>query len=160
MKLVVVAVGHRVPDWVEAGFREYARRMPRELPLSLIELKPESRATVAHAGRARDRLVGAEGRRISAAVPARALRVALDERGLPWSTRELAGRLAEWQMHGRDAAFLIGGADGLPEDVKGSADAVWSLSALTLPHALVRIILAEQLYRASSILRNHPYHRD
>ena len=149
-----------MPDWVEAGFREYARRMPRELPLSLIELKPEPRTASTHAGRALDRLVGTEGRRISAAIPERSLRIALDERGRAWSTRELAKRLAEWQMEGRDGAFLIGGADGLPEEVKREADAVWSLSALTLPHALVRIILAEQLYRASSILRNHPYHRD
>ena len=149
-----------MPDWIEAGFREYARRMPRELPLSLVELKPEPRAVSTHAGRARERTIEAEGRRINAAIPERSLHVALDERGRAWTTRELAGRLAGWQMEGRDAAFLIGGADGLPDAVKEQADAVWSLSALTLPHGLVRVILAEQLYRASSILKNHPYHRD
>jgi len=154
MKLFVVAVGHRMPEWVDAAFAEYAARMPREMRVELIALKPAPRSSgAAHA-------IEAEGKRIRAAVPAGFTTVALDERGAPFATAELARRLARWRQSGRNIAFLVGGADGLAEDVKKSSDAVWSLSALTLPHGLARVVLAEQLYRAASILHNHPYHRE
>lgn len=154
MKLLVVAVGHRMPAWVDAGFTEYAARMPREMRVELIALKPAPRSS--GAGRA----IESEGKRILAAVPAGCTRIALDERGTNFTTAELARRLARWRESGRNVAFLVGGADGLAEDVKKSSNAVWSLTALTLPHGLARVVLAEQLYRAASILHNHPYHRE
>lgn len=157
MKLLVVAVGQRMPAWVDAGFEEYARRMPREASLKLIEVKPEPRSAQS---RDVERLLAGEGKRIAAAVPGNAYRIALDEHGRTCSTLELAERMAAWQMAGRDIAFLIGGPDGLSGSIKRAADLLWSLTPLTLPHGLVRIILAEQLYRACSVLRNHPYHRE
>lgn len=153
MRFLIVAVGHRMPVWVDAGFAEYAGRMPREMRVELIVLKPAPRG-----GGAR-RAIDAEGGRILTAVPAGSSSIALDERGTAFTTMELARRLARWRQSGRDIAFLIGGADGLAESVKKSSDAVWSLSPLTLPHGLARVMLAEQLYRAASILHNHPYHR-
>lgn len=154
MKLIVVAIGHRMPAWVEAGFGEYAGRMPREARIELIALKPAPR------GGPVQRVLGSEGERILAALPARCVKVALDERGLLFATRELSQRLGRWQAGGQDVAFLIGGADGLDAAVKRAASLVWSLSPLTLPHGLARVLLAEQLYRAVTILHNHPYHRD
>jgi len=156
MKLVIVAVGHRMPAWVDAGFGEYARRMPRDAPLALSAIKPEARG----AGIAGARLLAAEGKRILASVPRGSLKVVLDERGTLLATRELAHRFEQWRATGRDLAFIVGGADGLAEDLKRGADFKWSLTPLTLPHGLARIVLAEQLYRAVSILHNHPYHRD
>ena len=153
MKFLVVAVGHRMPAWVDAGFAEYAGRMPRETRVSLVEVKPALRAgPVARA-------LEAESKRITAALPAGCTRVALDERGTLLETMALARRVARWRESGRDVAFIVGGADGLAEEVKRSADFIWSLSPLTLPHGLARVMLAEQLYRAVSILQNHPYHR-
>lgn len=154
MRLFIVAVGHRMPAWVNAGFSEYAGRMPREMRMELIALKPAPRN-----GGAR-RAIEAEGERIAAALPRDCTTIALDERGAPMTTKELARQLARWRQSGRNVAFLIGGADGLAESVKKSSDAVWSLSPLTLPHGLARVVLAEQLYRAGSILHNHPYHRE
>lgn len=156
MKLLIVAVGHRMAAWVDAGFEEYAKRMPREAPLRLIEVKPEPRRE----GAPVQRLVEAEARRIRMAVPAGAYKVVLDERGRATTTRELAGRFTEWQQDGRDIAFVIGGPDGLSPDLRREADWLWSLTPLTLPHGLVRIMVAEQLYRACSLLKNHPYHRE
>jgi 23S rRNA (pseudouridine1915-N3)-methyltransferase len=147
-----------MPAWVDAGYEEYARRMPREMPLTLVEVKAEPRAEQESGGL--DRITDAEARRLKAALPKGALKVVLDERGKPFATRELATRIAGWQMEGRDVAFIVGGADGLSAAVKRDADVMWSLSPLTLPHGLVRVVLAEQLYRASTILRNHPYHRE
>jgi 23S rRNA (pseudouridine1915-N3)-methyltransferase len=157
VKLLVIAVGQRMPAWVDAGFEEYARRMPREANLKLLEVKPEPRS--ARQGDV-ERLLAAEGKRIAAAVPGNAYRVALDEHGRTCSTRELAERMAAWQMEGRDVAFVIGGPDGLLGSLKRDADLLWSLTPLTLPHGLARVIVAEQLYRAYSILQNHPYHRE
>ena len=154
MKFLVVAVGHRMPAWVNAGFAEYAGRMPREARIELAAVKPAAR------GAPRERLLEAEGRRILAAVPAGCIRVALDERGASLGTMDLVRRIERWRQEGRDVAFLVGGADGLAENVKKSADLAWSLSPLTLPHGLARVMLAEQLYRAVSILHNHPYHRE
>jgi 23S rRNA (pseudouridine1915-N3)-methyltransferase len=132
--------------------------MPRETPVKLREVKAEPRAEQ-ESGNV-ERITAAEARRIAAAVPKGALKVVLDERGKPWTTRELATHIEGWQMEGRDAAFIIGGADGLSDAIKRDAHVMWSLSALTLPHGLVRVVLAEQLYRAYTLLKNHPYHRE
>lgn len=154
VKFLVVAVGNRMPGWVDAGFAEYAGRMPREARVELTALKPAPR------GGPLRRVLDAEGERVLAAIPAGSYRVVLDERGKLLDTMELARRIAAWRNGGRDVAFVIGGADGLSESVKKSAELTWSLSPLTLPHGLARVVLAEQLYRAVSILHNHPYHRD
>ena len=150
----MVAVGHRMPAWVDSGFAEYAGRMPREARIELAALKPAPR------GGPVKRVLEAEGERILSALPAGCVKVALDERGTLVDTMALARRMARWRESGRNVAFIVGGADGLAESVKASADFVWSLSPLTLPHGLARVVLAEQLYRAHSILHNHPYHRE
>lgn len=144
-----------MPSWVSAGFDEFARRMPRELPLQLVEVKAEPRSS----GKTAAALMAAEAARIEAALPPRCRRVVLDERGRDLSTRALAARLAAWQEDGRDVALIIGGADGLAPELKASADESLRLSSLTLPHALVRPLLAEALYRAHTVLQGHPYHR-
>ena len=154
VKFVVVAIGHRMPAWVDAGFAEYAGRMPREARVELAALKPAPR------GGPLPRVLDTEGERVLAAIPAGSYRVILDERGKLFDTMELARRFAGWRNAGRDVALVIGGPDGLSDSVKKSADLVWSLSPLTLPHGLARVLLAEQLYRAASILHNHPYHRE
>lgn len=157
MKLAILAVGHRMPAWVTAGYEEYAKRMPREMPLQLKELKPAQRS---NATGDIPRWLKTEAEHIEAALPQGVLRVVLDERGRSFPTRTLADHLKRWRNDGRDIAFIIGGADGLDDTVKSSAGLLWSLSPLTLPHGLVRVVLAEQLYRASSLLAGHPYHRD
>ncbi|MBN8442502.1 MAG: 23S rRNA (pseudouridine(1915)-N(3))-methyltransferase RlmH [Thauera sp.] len=156
MKLFVVAVGHRMPSWVEAGFDEFARRMPRELPLQLIEVKAEPRTS----GKTVEAMMAAEAARIEAALPPRCRRVILDERGGDLSTVALARRLEAWQGEGQDVALIVGGPDGLSPELKSGAQEAIRLSSLTLPHALVRPLLAEALYRAWTVLRNHPYHRE
>lgn len=159
MKLSVLAVGHRMPAWVTAGFTEYAQRMPREMSLHLKEVKPAQRSSGAGPGDV-VRWLQTEAERIAAATPAAAQRIVLDEHGQGFPTRTLAMRLERWRSDGRDLAFIIGGADGLAPELKARADLLWSLSPLTLPHGLVRVVLAEQLYRAVSMLSNHPYHRE
>jgi 23S rRNA (pseudouridine1915-N3)-methyltransferase len=156
MKLLIVAVGTRTPAWVDAGFAEYAKRMGRELPLELIEVRAQDRAGGVPAARA----MAQEAERIRAALPRGARVVALDERGADFTTRLLAQRLEEWMAAGSDVAFIVGGADGIDAALKSTAHETLRLSSLTLPHALVRVLLAEQLYRALSVLRNHPYHRE
>ena len=156
MKLRVVAVGTRLPAWMDAGFAEYAKRMPRELPLELVEVKPESRTS----GKPVEALMAAEAQRIEAALPPRCRRIALDEHGTAPDTRVLAARLAEWMAAGDDIAFLIGGPDGLAPALKQSAHEQMRLSSLTLPHGLARVVLAEALYRAHSLHKGHPYHRE
>lgn len=156
MKLLLVSVGHKVPDWVAAGFNEYAKRMPREAKIELIEIKPEPRGS----GKTTAQIMEAEARRILAALPQNCLRIALDERGAQPTTKQLAAQMQGWMREGRDVAFVIGGADGLHDSVKQAAQHLLALSALTLPHAFVRLLLAEQLYRAHSLLHNHPYHRE
>ena len=155
MKLSIVALGHRMPAWVAAGYAEYAGRLPRDWPLDLVELKPEPRDR----GRTVPQLLATEAKRLDAAC-ADATIVALDEAGSPWTTRELATRLERWRASTQALAFVIGSADGLDPAVKRNADAVLALSALTLPHGLARVVLAEQLYRATSMLSGHPYHRE
>ncbi len=144
-----------MPAWVNAAWTDYARRMPREFALELIELKPEPRED----GKPAARLLVAEAARIAAACRG-ALVVALDEHGQPWTTRILADKLARWRDESRDVAFVIGSADGLDDSIKRDAQATVALSAMTLPHGLARVLVAEQLYRAVSILSGHPYHRD
>ena len=156
MRITILAVGHKAPGWVQEGFNEYARRMPPEARLELVELKPEERG----AGRALDRAKALEGERILAAIPQGATLLALDERGKAVTTQGLSVMLSDWMRDGTHPAFVIGGADGLSDEVKARASKLLSLSALTLPHALVRVVLAEQLYRAWSILARHPYHRE
>lgn len=155
MQLHLVAVGERMPGWVSEGFADYARRMPPHLPLQLVEAAPGRRGKGADSARAcRD-----EGRRLLAAVPPLGRIVALDAGGRQWTTEDLAGRLADWLQDGRDVAFLVGGPDGLDGACLERAELRWSLSRLTFPHMLVRVILAEQIYRAWTVLQNHPYHR-
>lgn len=155
MKLGILAVGHRLPDWVAKGCAEYIKRMPRELPLSVIEIKPEPRGS-----KTREQLLAAEKSRLQAALPAGSRIVILDERGDDLTTVKLAQRLEDWMREGGDTAFIIGGADGIDEELKQRAKASIRLSSLTLPHAMARLVLCEQLYRAVSVLKNHPYHRE
>jgi 23S rRNA (pseudouridine1915-N3)-methyltransferase len=158
VKLRIVALGHRMPQWINAGFEDYARRMPREMPLTLTELKPGPRSDKPSAGDI-TRILEQEAQRIEAALPKGALAIVLDETGKTATTQQLADRIVRWREAGRDVAFVIGGADGTAVRLKKSAEWLWSLSPLTLPHGLVRVVLAEQLYRAVSIIGNHPYHR-
>ncbi len=155
MKLIVAAVSARPPEWVVAGWTEYAKRMPRELPLELLEIKPESRTT----GKTAEAMMALEAARIDSQLPAGCRRVALDERGDAPTTPQLAERLTQWMARGDDVAFIVGGPDGLDPRIKKSAHETMRLSSLTLPHALVRVILAEALYRAASVIKGHPYHR-
>ena len=155
MKLTIVAVGHRMPAWISTGFEEYAKRMPPEARLDLIELKPDDRS-----GQSIDKVLEAERLRIEAALPKNALRIVLDERGEMISTKRLAGWLAGWMRDGDAPGFVIGSADGLADEMKRSARQTIALSGCTLPHGLVRVMLAEQLYRAWSLMNNHPYHRE
>jgi 23S rRNA (pseudouridine1915-N3)-methyltransferase len=159
VKFLAVAVGRKMPAWISAGFDEYARRMPREARLALIEIKPDAGGGDAGSA-AVQRKLQAEHKRISAVLPADCFRVVLDEHGKSFTTRQLVGRIARWRETGRDVAFIIGGADGTAAALKEQADLLWALSPLTLPHGFVRVVLAEQLYRAASILSGHPYHRD
>ena len=156
MKLLIVSVGHKMPDWITTGFNEYTKRMPREAQILLLEIKPEPRST----GKTTAQIMEAEAQRILAALPQGCLRIALDERGTQQTTRQFAEQMQGWMRSGRDVAFIVGGADGLHESVKQSAQQLLALSALTLPHAVVRVLLAEQLYRAHSLMHNHPYHRE
>ena len=147
MRVTILAVGHKMPSWIEEGFHEYTRRMPPEVRVELVEVKP---------GKDKD----AEGEKLLDALPAGATLLALDERGKAVTTQGLSVMLAGWMQDGANPVFVIGGADGLDETVKARADKILALSALTLPHQLVRVVLAEQLYRAWSILARHPYHRE
>lgn len=155
MRIHLVAVGHRRTEWERDGYREYARRMPPELSIELREIPPSKRGSRDSTGRR----VDDEGRRLLAAIPDGARVVVLDERGAAWTTAALADRIERWMHEGRDLALLVGGADGLAPACIAAAEHRWSLSPLTLPHGLVRIVVAEQLYRAWTILRRHPYHR-
>jgi 23S rRNA (pseudouridine1915-N3)-methyltransferase len=156
VKLIVAAVGTRMPSWVDAAFTEFAKRMPRELSMDLIEVKAEPRST----GKPVAAMLAAEAERLESALPANCRRVVLDERGDDLTTKALAQRLQQWMGEGRNVAFLIGGPDGLAPTLRAATRDSLRLSSLTLPHALVRVILAEALYRASSLLRDHPYHRE
>ncbi len=156
MKLTLIAVGHKMPGWITAGVEDYTRRMPPDLPLALVELKPGVRAPGEDGAKARQQEAG----RILAALPPGCVPVALDERGTQTTTRELADWLQGWMNEGVAPAFIIGGADGLDQSVTARAGRLLGLSKLTLPHALARVVLVEQLYRAVCIIKGHPYHRD
>lgn len=144
-----------MPDWVEAACAEYTKRMPREMTIEIVEIKPDKRA----AGKNAVQVQEAESKRIIEAA-GRDYLIALDEHGQEVTTLQLAERMTNWLGGGRDVALIIGGADGLHADIKTRADWVWSLSRLTLPHGMARVLLTEQLYRAYSITKNHPYHRE
>ena len=155
MRLLVVAVGQRVPDWAQAAWDDYAKRFPPEMRLELKAVKTEPRAS-----RTLPALLAAERERIEAAIPKGARVVALDERGTPLTTMALAGKVKEWQLENDVVALVIGGPDGLDPAFRQAAHERIRLSDLTLPHAMVRVLLAEQLYRAWSINAGHPYHRE
>jgi 23S rRNA (pseudouridine1915-N3)-methyltransferase len=155
MLLYIVAVGTRLPAWVEEGFAEYAKRMPQDMRIELREIKPEPRS----GGRNAEGLMLAEAQRIRTVLPKRGVVVALDEHGIDLTTEQLAEHLARWRAETSTVTWLIGGPDGLDATLKSEAALCVRLSSLTLPHAMVRVLLAEQLYRGWSVLQNHPYHR-
>ena len=154
MKIRIVALGHRMPVWVDAAVEDYLSRLPRDLRAELVELKPEPRDR----GRSVAQMLTAEARRIAIATKGWRT-IALDEHGEPWTTARLASSLGQWKDRGDSVAFVIGSADGLAPEVKHHADVLVALSALTLAHGVARVLLAEQLYRAASMLGGHPYHR-
>src|SRR5690606_22304525 len=151
----LVAVGERAPGWVAEGFAEYRKRLSHWLPLELVEVAPGLRGK----GRDSARAMAEEGARVLAALPKSAHVVVLDGGGKPWSSEQLAARMEHWRQGGQDLAFLVGGPEGHPPEVLAAASETWSLGPLTLPHMLVRLVVAEQLYRAAALLANHPYHR-
>jgi 23S rRNA (pseudouridine1915-N3)-methyltransferase len=155
MQLIIAAVGHKMPAWIENGFGEYAKRMPPDCRIVLKEIKPVERSGSNTAASA----MTLERNRIEAVLPKGVRIVALDERGKDLTSVQLSQQLTQWQRDGRDVAFIIGGADGLDPEFKANADSLLRISSLTLPHGMVRVLLAEQLYRAWSITQNHPYHR-
>jgi len=155
MKLRIISVGHKMPDWVETACNEYIKRMPRELAIEIIEIKPDKRAD----GKNSTAVQEAEAKRILEAAGKDFL-IACDERGQQITTLQLAEKMKFWQTLGKDVSIIIGGADGLHENLNQSADWLWGLSPLTLPHAFVRVLLSEQLYRAHSVIQGHPYHRE
>ncbi len=155
MKIHILAVGDKAPGWADTAVDEYLRRMPREWAVRLIPVRPERRD-----GQPVERIRAAEAARILERCPRDARIVALDERGEQWTTRQFADALADWREDGRDVVLVIGGADGLDPVLFSRAERLLGLSRLTLPHALARVLLAEQLYRAWSLLAGHPYHRD
>lgn len=155
MRVQLIAVGTKMPAWVQAGYGEYAKRLPKELSPKLIELnighRPKNGGSAA--------AIKSEGESILAAIPKTDFVVALDVLGKPWSTDKLSSQLADWQMSGHNLSFIVGGPDGLSQACLDRANTKWSLSNLTLPHPLVRIVFIEQLYRAWTVLQNHPYHK-
>lgn len=155
MRIHLIAVGTRMPSWVEQGYREFSKRMPHECTLQLVEILLARRSKSQATERARNE----EGRSILAAIPAGCHVVALDVKGKSWTTEGLASKLEDWLASGRELALLVGGPDGLSPACMERADQIWSLSSLTFPHALVRVMIAEQLYRAWTITIGHPYHR-
>ncbi|MDR2172640.1 MAG: 23S rRNA (pseudouridine(1915)-N(3))-methyltransferase RlmH [Burkholderiales bacterium] len=157
MRLKIIVFGQRLPDWMVAGVDDYLRRLPRDYRTEVVELKPEARDR----GKTVAQMLAAEAARVEDVCADESfLKVALDERGQLWGTRQLAQKLTQWRDAARDVAFILGSADGLDASLKARANAQWSLSPLTLPHGLARIVVAEQLYRAVSLNAGHPYHRE
>jgi 23S rRNA (pseudouridine1915-N3)-methyltransferase len=156
MKLMLIAVGTKMPAWVTTGFEEYARRFPRDMPLELFEIAAGKRGKNADI----KRILDIEGEKMLAAVPKGARIITLEVEGGNWSSPQLSQKLVQWQLDGRDVCLLVGGPEGLAPACIAASEGKWSLSALTLPHPLVRVVLAESLYRAWSISTNHPYHRE
>ncbi len=155
MRLVVIAVGARMPDWVNTAWDDYAKRLPADWSVVLREIKPESRTT----GKTAAQMMAAEAKRIEAAIPEQAVRIALDEHGRDLDTRKFAEQVSLWHDESRTVTVIIGGPDGLDPNLKASCAGLLRLSSMTMPHPLVRVVLIEQVYRAWSILVNHPYHR-
>ncbi|MEJ6000038.1 23S rRNA (pseudouridine(1915)-N(3))-methyltransferase RlmH [Paucibacter soli] len=155
MRLLLLAVGQRQPAWADAAYEDFAKRFPPEMRLELKAVKAEPRG-----GKSAEQLMAAEAQRLEAALPKSVRRIVLDERGERQTTKQLAERLERWKGDGRDVAIFIGGPDGLHPDLKDKADEMLRLSDLTLPHAFVRVLLAEALYRAWSVMEGHPYHRE
>jgi 23S rRNA (pseudouridine1915-N3)-methyltransferase len=155
MRILLLAVGQKMPAWIEQGYQEYAQRMPAEARLELKEIAPGKRGKNADI----KRIIEDEGQRLIAAIPRSAHIVVLDVEGRGHSTEQLAQRMDDWMHSGQEICLLVGGPEGLSAECRALAHEKWSLSPLTFPHPLVRVILAEQLYRAWSVLRNHPYHR-
>ncbi|MBK8187207.1 MAG: 23S rRNA (pseudouridine(1915)-N(3))-methyltransferase RlmH [Cellvibrio sp.] len=155
MRIRIIAIGTKMPDWVEAGYAEYAKRLPRDLVVEMVELPLAVRGKNTDIQKAMEK----EGEAIQAAIGKNEKIIVLDVKGKAWSTEQLAENLAAWKMSGDNFCLLIGGPDGLSPAILQMASIKWSLSPLTLPHPLVRILLIEQLYRACSILQNHPYHK-
>lgn len=156
MRLVLCAVGQKMPAWADEAYEDFAKRFPPEMRLELKAVKAEPRTT----GKSTEQLMAAEAQRLEAACPKGARRVILDERGDRVTSRQLSQRLETWRGDGRDVAIFIGGPDGLDPALKATADEMLRLSDLTLPHAFVRVLLAEGLYRAWSVMEGHPYHRE
>lgn len=155
MQINLISVGNKMPGWVQQGYDEYAKRMPKECDLVLKEVIPGKRGKNSDVAR----IVRDEGERMIQAVPAKSHIVTLDIPGKPWTTPELSVAMKRWMESGQNVALMIGGPEGLADSVRDIARESWSLSKLTFPHPVVRILVAEQLYRACSILNNHPYHR-
>ena len=156
MRLVLCAVGQKMPAWADEAYADFAKRFPPDMRLELKAVKAEPRTT----GKSTAQLMAAEAQRLEAACPKGARRVILDERGDRVTSRQLAERMNTWRSDGRDLAIFIGGPDGLDPSLKATADETLRLSDLTLPHAFVRVLLAEGLYRAWSVMEGHPYHRE
>jgi len=155
MKLHILSVGQRMPAWVTQAYGEYAKRMPREMTVNLIEI-PNAKG----ANWAAERIIQDESERLLKAIPKNASIVLLDVKGQSWSTEKLAEKMSDWRQSGQDWVFVIGGANGVSSEFRAQAALRWSLSEATFPHPMVRIILVEQLYRAWTILSGHPYHRE
>ena len=155
MRIQLLAIGNRMPGWVNRGYEEYAHRLTQDCQLQLKEIPAGKRGKSANT----QRIIEQEGEQLLQAVPKGNRIVTLDVKGRSWSTEQLSEQLGQWMQDGRDVSLLVGGPEGLSEQCRQKADQSWSLSPLTFPHPLVRIVVAEQLYRAWSILRNHPYHR-
>jgi len=156
MHIHLIAVGQKMPGWVKTGYDEYAKRLPANFSLKLVEISPGQRSKSSDPKRA----IEEESQKILNAIPNGAHVIALDERGKQWTTLKLADNMRDWMQDGRDVALLVGGPDGLSQEVKQRAEQLWSLSQLTLPHPLVRVFLSEQIYRAWSVTQGHPYHRE
>ena len=156
MRIQLIAVGSKMPSWVEQGYQQYVKRFPSDMPLSLTEIPAGKRGKNADI----KRILHKEGELTMAAIPKGNRIVTLEVTGKPWDTPMLASNMQKWQMDGRDVSLLIGGPEGLAPECIAASEQKWSLSSLTLPHPLVRIIVAESLYRAWSVITNHPYHRE
>jgi 23S rRNA (pseudouridine1915-N3)-methyltransferase len=156
VKIHLIAVGKKMPEWINTGYAEFSKRMPSELQINLIEITPSTR----NKSTPIEKNIKEEGERIQSAIPANSKLIVLDEKGKNFSSIDLSRKIEGWLPMGQDISLIIGGADGIDPEIKQQADEKWSLSSFTLPHALVRVVVAEQLYRAWSILQGHPYHRE
>jgi len=156
MKIFLIAVGKKMPEWINTGYAEFSKRMPPELQINLIEVTPSIRNKTTPI----EKNIREEGERIQSAIPANSKLIVLDEKGKNFGSIELSKKIEDWLPMGQDIVLVIGGADGVDPAIKQQANEKWSLSSFTLPHALVRVVVAEQLYRAWSILQGHPYHRE